>query len=58
MTYIEKLQHCENKMFKVAYLKINLGLTLKEVAGRLGIGEKLADYFWQKAKKKIRASFQ
>jgi hypothetical protein len=41
-------------LFKVAYLKINLGLTTKEIAGRLGIPYHLADYFWQKAKKKIR----
>ena len=40
--------------FRVAYLKIMFGLTIKEIAQRLNIGEKLADYYWHTAKRKIR----
>lgn len=38
----------------VAYLKINGGLSMKEIAARLGIKTKTADYHWQQAKRVIR----
>lgn len=40
-------------MFQVAYLRINRGLTLKEIAGRLGLGVKNAEFYWRCAKEKI-----
>lgn len=38
----------------VAYLKINGGLSMKEIAARLGIKTKTADHHWQQAKRVIR----
>lgn len=46
----------EDRRFRVAYLKISLGLTIKEIAGRLSIGESLADHYWASAKRKIRGA--
>lgn len=44
----------ELKRNRVAYLKINCGLRLKEIADRLGISQKLAEYYWECAKREIR----
>jgi hypothetical protein len=42
---------------RVAYLKITQGLlTMKEIAHRLGIGVKLAEYYWATAQRMIRNS--
>jgi DNA-binding CsgD family transcriptional regulator len=43
----------DQKRFQVAYLKINLGLTLKEISYRLGMNPHTVEYFWGSAKKTI-----
>lgn len=39
---------------RVAYLKINCGMSLKEIAVQLDIPLKNADYYWHTAKRQIR----
>ena len=40
--------------FRVAYMKINNGLTLKEIAAMLGLHPKTAEYYWATAQAIIR----
>lgn len=40
----------------MAYYKISLGMTIKECAGIIGIGEKSADYYWRMVKERIRSA--
>jgi DNA-binding CsgD family transcriptional regulator len=40
--------------FRVAYLKINNGLALKEIAATLGLHPKTAEYYWATSQAIIR----
>lgn len=46
----------ERRRHLMAYYKIALGMTIKECAGIMGIGEKLADWYWVMVKKRIRSA--
>lgn len=39
---------------RVAYLKINCGLSMKEIAAELGLNGKTAEYHWAMAQRVIR----
>lgn len=40
--------------FRVAYLKINNGLTLQQIAATLGLNPKTVEYYWATAQWIIR----
>jgi len=44
----------EETRFKVAYLKINLGLAVKDIAQRLKMNTKTVEYHWFEARKQIK----
>lgn len=56
MTFHQKIERGQRLRERVAYLKLCLGLTLKEIADQLHIGPKAVDYYWQRVKAQIRSS--
>lgn len=49
-----KKEKADTLRWQAAYLKINNGMTIKEIGSRLGIGRHMADYYWDTAKRVIR----
>ncbi len=49
-------EHGERQRFRVAYLKINLGLTCDEISQRLKLGVKTVEYHWRIAQLQIRSA--
>lgn len=53
-SYIHKLTRYEQLRWNVAYAKINLGLSCKEIADRLNMSVKMVEYHWHQAQRIIR----
>jgi DNA-binding CsgD family transcriptional regulator len=45
----------DEKRFNVAYLKINLGFSLKDIADRLHMNPHTVEFYWRTARQQITA---
>lgn len=52
----DRIKRAEQTRFKVAYLKINSGLSLKEIADRLGVPNGTIAFHWEMARRIIMGS--